>query len=80
MLRPPRRTNRAGTRKGQRKPCVKAPRKQIEQRIESAALLRFYGLGKSEIHRLFREKSGVEWRQADRYVARARARGASVSR
>jgi hypothetical protein len=37
--------------------------------------LRFCGLSKCEIHRVFREKYGVEWRQTDRYMARARMRG-----
>jgi hypothetical protein len=60
-------------RKGQRKPYVKATRKQIEQRIEAAALLKFCGLSKCNIHRVFRERYGVEWRQTDRYMARARA-------
>jgi hypothetical protein len=65
-------------RPGQRKPYAKATRPQIEERTQAAALLLFLGLAKTEIHRLFREKFGVEWRQADRYVARARAR-ATVS-
>ena len=60
-------------RKGQRKPYSKATRNQIELRLEAAALLRFCGLSKGEIHRVFRERYGVEWRQTDRYMARARA-------
>lgn len=60
-------------RKGQRKPYVKATREQIELRIEAAALLRDCSFSKSEIHRVFRERYGVEWRQTDRYMARARA-------
>jgi hypothetical protein len=62
------------TRFGQRKPYRKATRGQIEHRIESAALLLFLGLSKSEIHRIFREFYGTEWRQTDRYMALARAR------
>ena len=61
-------------RPGQRKPYTKATRRQIEERTEAAALLVFFGFGRTTIHRLFREKFGVEWRQADRYMARARAR------
>jgi hypothetical protein len=72
--------NQPVIRPGQRKPYAKATRQQIEERTQAAALLLFLGLGKTAIHRLFREKFGVEWRQADRYVACARARSASVSR
>jgi hypothetical protein len=61
-------------RPGQKKAYTKATREQIEHRIESAALLLFLGLGKSEIHRVFREFYGTEWRQTDRYMALARAR------
>jgi hypothetical protein len=61
-------------RKGQRKPYRKATRQQIEQRIEGVALLGFCGFRKSDIHRIFREWYGVEWRQTDRYMALARAR------
>ena len=46
----------------------------MEHRVESAALLLFLGLSKSEIHRVFREFYGTEWRQTDRYMALARAR------
>lgn len=60
-------------RKRQRKPYVKATRKQVEQRMEAAALLRFCGLSQCEIHRVFRERYGIEWRQADRYMVMARA-------
>ena len=49
-------------RPGQRKGYVKATRQQIAQRIESAALLLFLGYEKSEIHRVFREFYGTEWR------------------
>jgi hypothetical protein len=61
-------------RPGQRKPYAKATRQQIEERTQAAALLLFFGFGRTVIHGLFREKFGVEWRQTDRYMTRARAR------
>lgn len=61
-------------RPGQKKGYAKATRQQIEHRIESAALLRFCGFEKSEIHRVFRSFYGVEWRQTDRYIYMAIAR------
>lgn len=61
-------------RPGQKTPYRKATRAQIEQRVESAALLRFCGFEKSEIHRIFRAFYGVEWRQCDRYIYMAIAR------
>lgn len=61
-------------RKGQRKPYTKATCKQVDLRVEAADLLRFCRFTKSEIHRIFRKRYGVEWRQTDRYMARARAR------
>src|ERR1019366_4875351 len=61
-------------RPGQCKPYVKATRKQIERRIEGAALFLACRLHKSEIYRVFREYFGVESRQAARYMAQARAR------
>ena len=67
-------------RPGQRVPYAKGTRQQIEERTQAAALLLFLGLAKTEIHQLFRGKFGIEWRQADRYVACARARSASVAR
>jgi len=66
-------TTEAVIRKGQCKPYTKATRSQIEQRIGAAAVLMFCGFSKSKIHRTFREKFGIEWRQTDRYMARARA-------
>ena len=66
-------------RPGQRVPYRKGTRQQIEARTQAAALLLFLGLSKTAIHRLFREKFGVEWRQCDRYLARARA-GAGIVR
>jgi hypothetical protein len=64
-------------RPGQKRAYRKGTRQQIEQRIHGAALLMFCGLSKSEIHRVFREFYGVEWRQSDRYMAIARAREGS---
>ncbi len=61
-------------RRGQRWPYRKGTRRQIEQRIEAAALLRDCGFSKYEIHRVFRERYRIEWRQTDRYLARARTR------
>jgi hypothetical protein len=61
-------------RTGQGKAYRKGTRGQIEHRIESAALLLFLRLSKSEIHRVFREFCGIEWRQTDRYMALARSR------
>jgi len=61
-------------RPGQKKGYTKATRQQIEHRVESAALLRFCGFEKSEIHRVFRAFYGVEWRQTDRYIYMAIAR------
>lgn len=61
-------------RNGQRKPYIKATRNEIEQRVGAAAALDFCGFSKRKVHRVFREKFGVEWRQTDRYMARARAR------
>ena len=61
-------------RPGQKKGYTKATRQQIEHRVESAALLRFCGFEKSEIHRVFRAFYEVEWRQTDRYIYMAIAR------
>ena len=60
-------------RKGQHKPYTKATRKQLEQRVEAAALLLSCGFNKSQIHQVFRRRYAVEWRQTDRYMARAHA-------
>lgn len=66
-------------RKGQHKPYFKGTRKQIEQRIEAAGLLSSCGFKKTQIHRVFRERYKVEWRQTDRYMALARARSKNHS-
>src|SRR5262245_4682565 len=58
-------TKQPTIRKGQQTPFVKATRRQIEWRIQAAALLLFCGLEKSQIHRVFRQWFGVEWRQED---------------
>jgi hypothetical protein len=70
----PEQTKQPVIRPGQKKGYTKASKVQIEHRIESAALLLFLGLSKSEIHRVFREFYRIEWRQCDRYMALARAR------
>jgi hypothetical protein len=64
-------------RKGQQTPYRKATRQQIERRIEGAALLLCCRLHKSEVYRVFGEYFGVGQRQADRYMAKARARDGS---
>ncbi len=66
-------------RPGQRQPYVKGTRRQIEERTQAAALLLFFGFGRTTIHRLFRQKFDVEWRQTDRYMARARTGARVVS-
>ena len=65
-------------RPGQRVPYRKGTRQQIEARTQAATLLLFLGLSKTAIHRLFREKFGVQWRQCDRYLTRARASASVV--
>ena len=59
-------------RPGQKRGYAKATKAEIAQRIECARLLLHCGYEKSEIHQVFREFYRVEWRQTDRYVARAR--------
>jgi hypothetical protein len=61
-------------RPGQRKPYVKATRKEVRQRLNAAAALEYWYYEKSEIHWFFQFVFGVESRQTDRYLARARAR------
>lgn len=60
-------------RPGQCKPYVKATRKEVRQRLKAAALLAHWGWEKTEIHWFFRDVFGLEWRQTQRYLARARA-------
>lgn len=61
-------------RTGQRKPYFKAKRGEIAQRIGAADILTFCGFSKHKIHLVFQKRYGVEWRQTDRYMARACAR------
>jgi hypothetical protein len=61
-------------RPGQRKPYVKATRREIEQRLKAAAQLESNGWERSEICWFLSEVFGVEWRQAQRYIAHTRAR------
>jgi hypothetical protein len=60
-------------RPGQKKGYAKATKAHIAQRIECARLLLHCGYEKSEIHQVFREFYGVEWRQCDRYLYMAHA-------
>ena len=66
-------------RPGQKHHYRKATRQQIAERTQAAALLLFLGLSKTVIHRLFREKFNVQWRQCDRYLARACASASAAS-
>jgi hypothetical protein len=59
-------------RAGQRSPYTKATRLQMIQREEVASLLVDWGFSKAETHQVFRDRYGIEWRQTDRYMARAR--------
>jgi predicted membrane-bound mannosyltransferase len=61
-------------RPGQRKPYRKATRKEVRQRLNAAAALEYWYHEKSEIHWFFQFVFGVESRQTDRYIARARIR------
>jgi hypothetical protein len=60
-------------RSGQRKPYTKATHKEIGQRHKAVTLLEYWGFEKSDIRWFFQAVFGVEWRQADRYIAHARA-------
>ena len=62
-------------RKGQHKPYVKGTRKEVWQRLKAAAALEHWFSEKSEIHWFFQFVFGIESRQTDRYIARARAKG-----
>jgi predicted enzyme related to lactoylglutathione lyase len=61
-------------RPGQRKPYSKATLKEVEQRVKAVAWFEAYVVDKSFILDFFQEVFGVEARQAERYLARARAR------
>lgn len=67
------RTKQPIIRNGQRKPYTKATRKEIQQRLKAATLLESIEWEKSDILWFFQEVFGVEWRQAARYLAHARA-------
>jgi hypothetical protein len=67
-------TKQPPIRNGQRKPYVKATRKEIEQRLKAAALLESLEWEKSDVYWFFQQVFGVETRQTDRYAAHARAR------
>jgi len=61
-------------RPGQCKPYVKATRKEIQQRLKAVAVLEDSGWETSSIRWFFQEVFEIEWRQAQRYIAYARAR------
>ena len=65
--------NQPVIRKGQRKPYVKATRKEIEQRLKAAALFDYLDWEPADVDWFFQEVFGVESRQIARYRARARA-------
>lgn len=58
-------------RPGQRKPYRKGTRLQILERISYIACLIRGRNSKTTIHRAMKAKYNVEWRQCDRYMARA---------
>ena len=60
----------------QSKPYRKATRREVRQRLNAAAALDYWETEKSDIQWFFQHVFKVEWRQADRYLARARARHA----
>ena len=55
-------------RPGQRKPYTKGTAGQQDTRRGIVARLLANGLTKTAIHRVVRQKFGVEWRQCDRYI------------
>jgi predicted metal-dependent peptidase len=61
-------------RPGQRKPYVKATRKEVQQRLKAVAVLDDSGWETSSIYWFFQEVFGIESRQIARYIAHARAR------
>jgi len=66
--------NPATIRPGQRHAYHKGTRQQIALRTEAAALLRDCGFTKTQIHRAFQRRYGLQWRQTDRYLHMARTR------
>ena len=63
-------------RPGQRKPYVKATRKEVQQRLKAVAVLEDSGWEISSIYWFFQEVFDIESRQIARYIAHARARTA----
>jgi len=67
--------NRGIVRPGQRRPFVKPTQAQVEERVvEVENLLRAGPILKSTIIAHVKKKFNVEWRTAEEYLARARAR------
>ena len=64
-------------RPGQRKPYVKATRREVLQRLKAVAVLDDSGWETSSIYWFFHEVFGIESRQIARYIAHARAREAA---
>jgi hypothetical protein len=64
-------------RRGQRKPYVKATRKEVQQRLKAVAALDDSGWETSSIRWFLQEVFGIGWRQADRYITHARAHEAA---
>ena len=60
-------------RPGQSKPYVKATRKEVRQRLKAVVVLEDSGWETSSIRWFFQEVFEIEWRQAQRYIAHARA-------
>ena len=56
-------------RPGQRKPYVKATRRQIDQRRDFVARMLDAGATKTIIHRAVRQQFNIEWRQCDRDIS-----------
>ena len=61
-------------RPGQRKPYVKATRREVQQRLKAVAVFDDCGWETSSIYWFFQEVFGIESRQIARYIAHARAR------
>jgi len=67
-------TKRPIIRPGQRKPYVKATRREVQQRLKAVAVLEDSGWETSSIYWFFQEVFGVGPRQTARYRAHARVR------
>lgn len=60
-------------RSGQKRPYKKATQEQVEERIAFVDLLLFSRrTRKAQIHKVMLIKYGIDWRQTDNYIARAR--------